>query len=659
MAEGGNTPRRTPSTPTARPGGSRRRRLVIGGLALIAMVAILMLGPRTGAMVARQLASGRISAGQLGAAERWLAWSARLDPGDYNTDLLEAACHRRGKQMSRWSETLKEADRKGAPSERIELEVKLGVIQSGRLPQGAETEMGNLAAAGASPQEIVTAMLLGYLARDNAGMARLLLERLPEFIPDETHGHYLWGIYWRRQGDLAQAETRLAGVLKAQPGHEPARAELAELLEEKGQLDRALAQYVELATRSGGSQPAALGLARVLRKLARLAEARAMLAPLASLPEPSPPVQAEMVQIEWESGNYEEAEGWFRRLRLEQTTDATILSAAAGTLALRGKGGDAERLFAKVAELGNRTGWILDLRVRQANSPGDSAAIEELQRLARPAPPTLPEGAVGTPAGPAAELYAVHCSACHGSNGDGRGRAGRNLFPRPRNLRSGKSQLVSTRNGVPTLDDLELVLARGMPGTSMAAFDKLSAADHKLLAEEVLRLQREGVREQVTRSLAQEGEAADEADVGGAVENCTTPGEPVRVPGRWPAASQAAARGQLASAALGCNKCHGDDGIGAADQSLFDDQGEPNRPRDLVHEPFKGGREPESLYLRIVAGMPGTAHPAAWNLPEQQLIDVVEHVRSLARKPESLLTNHQRRLQAASRAYLAMFGSSR
>ena len=58
------------------------------------------------------------------------------------------------------------------------------------------------------------------------------------------------------------------------------------------------------------------------------------------------------------------------------------------------------------------------------------------------------------------------------------------------------------------------------------------------------------------------------------------------------------------------------------------------RPRDLVYEPFKGGREPESIALRVATGMPGTPHPAAWNLPEEQMIELVEYVRSLAREPQ-------------------------
>ena len=46
-------------------------------------------------------------------------------------------------------------------------------------------------------------------------------------------------------------------------------------------------------------------------------------------------------------------------------------------------------------------------------------------------------------------------------------------------------------------------------------------------------------------------------------------------------------------------------------------------------EPFKGGRERESIYLRIAVGMRGTAHPAVPGLPQEQLTDLVEYVLSL------------------------------
>lgn len=249
------------------------------------------------------------------------------------------------------------------------------------------------------------------------------------------------------------------------------------------------------------------------------------------------------------------------------------------------------------------------------------------------------------------ELYAARCAVCHGASGDGLGQAARYLFPRPRDFGVGGLQLASTDNGVASLEDVERVLARGMPGTAMQAFDGLSISDRRLLAQEVLRLRREAVYRQVAGEMRRAGEEPVEPEVREAVERMTTPGRPIAVPGSWSLGETAVARGRAAYRALGCVQCHGDDGRGAVDQALFDAQGEPNRARDLVHEPFKGGRDRESIYVRVVVGMPGTAHPAAPGLPEEQVKDLVEYVLSLAQPPERRLTNHDRRTYADGRRY--------
>jgi mono/diheme cytochrome c family protein len=135
----------------------------------------------------------------------------------------------------------------------------------------------------------------------------------------------------------------------------------------------------------------------------------------------------------------------------------------------------------------------------------------------------------------------------------------------------------------------------------------------------------------------------------------TTPGEVVRVPQIGPADSHAVARGKEIYLSQGCDKCHGLGGVGAWDEPMFDEEGHPTRPRDLVHEPFKGGGEPQSVYLRNFPGMPGTPHPASVTLSARQLIDLVHYCRSLSREPRRLLTNHQRAAYSTSRAYLSAF----
>ncbi|HUT88860.1 MAG TPA: c-type cytochrome [Thermoguttaceae bacterium] len=655
----------------------------VGVLGVVVVPAMLVLLFGRGILVswARQTAASRINVGSLSAAQQWLDWAARLDPGDAETDLMRAACFRQLYQDDRWRETLESAERKGAPATRVQQEIKLGIIRTGRFREGEESEMGALIEGGASLDDVARAFVYGYLTRKEPERARMVLDAWEADRPDDPHVAYMQGVYWEwssdRAGDVARrqacfdrAQAEYRNALARQPRHELAGTALAELLENRDRLEESLEQCVALATRCPASETGKVGLARLLRQLGRLDEARAVLKSPASQPEPPSAVAVEVGRIELDSGNYDEAERWFEQVDLDQVEDSQTLTAAATTFALEEKTTHAERLFARIDAASYRSARIEDLLVRLATGPRDQKTADELKRLTEPSTTaSAGGGASGTeqaeedrpqsPATPAADLYVLHCGACHGANGDGNGRAVRHLFPKPRDLRTGKSRLVSTVNGVPTLGDLESVIRRGMPGTSMRAFDNLSEDQRKLLAEEVLRLNREGIREQFVGVLKSEGEEIDEDDVRQVVDLCTTPGEVVHVPPIGPPDAQAITRGKDTYLRLGCEKCHGDDGAGAWDTPLFDDKGRPSPPRDLVREPLKGGEEPESIYLRIFAGMPGTAHPGCWNVPEDRLVDLVHYCRSLSREPKRVLTNHERGLQATRRNHLAAAGGTR
>jgi hypothetical protein len=212
---------------------------------------------------------------------------------------------------------------------------------------------------------------------------------------------------------------------------------------------------------------------------------------------------------------------------------------------------------------------------------------------------------------------------------------------------------VSARNGVATLDDLDLVLQRGMPGTSMPSFPGLQPTQRKALCEEVVGFQRAGLREQLLLAARAEGDPADEGEVQQSVDRCTTPGELIRLPATWDAPLGALlSEGRRLYVNLGCHNCHGDGGDGSDSQALFDEQGEPTRARDLVREPFKGGREPQSVYVRIALGMPGTPHPAVPALHADALVALTQYACNLSPAPLRSLTNHERSVLAESRAYL-------
>ena len=71
------------------------------------------------------------------------------------------------------------------------------------------------------------------------------------------------------------------------------------------------------------------------------------------------------------------------------------------------------------------------------------------------------------------KLYVKNCSQCHGENGDGEGYASPHLRPRPRNFTTGKFKVRTTPTGaLPTHQDLVNIIRRGMPYTSMPAWEK-------------------------------------------------------------------------------------------------------------------------------------------------------------------------------------------
>lgn len=671
--------RTSPAPSPVRSWHGRHRVLLI--LLIVSIIALLFRARGMLAGSARHVAKDHMHAGAVTQAQQWLAWSVWFDPSDGTTDLMRAACFRHLTQAQRWSEAIQSAQRKGAPDQQIQREIDQSSIRAGRLREESEQQqLRALMEAGGSPNEIVAAFVYGYLRREEPKRAKVWLDAFAAEHPNEAQVAYLRGIYRRSQGARARAQTEFKKVLAKHPGHELARAALAELAEEQDLLREALEHYVHMATHSPACEVAQVGMARVLRKLGRIDRAQVVLAPLASSPSPSSDVMIQMGHIELELGHYAAAKRWFEQVDATEARNAEAMSAALMPFADAGSTLLARRLFAATEAADRRFKRADSLKARLALDADDTAAARELARLSSPSAATSSNlGGSGTDRGKpnrpestastASDLYAFYCSACHGENGGGNGRAGRHLSPRPRNLRTRAAfRLVSTVNGVPTLEDIAAVIRRGMPGTSMPSFQFLTEHQQRLLAQEVLRLNRDGLREQIIHELSSDEDHIDsdqfdkdqfdKDEVRQLVDQWGTPGEVVRAPPIGPADAQAVSRGKETYFQLGCHNCHGNEGVGAPDMALFDALGAPTRPRDLVHEPLKGGAEPESIYLRIRVGMPGTDHPACPTLPDAQIIDLVHYCRSLSREPKRVLTNHERSVHRTSRAYVSAFGGT-
>jgi DMSO reductase family type II enzyme heme b subunit len=236
------------------------------------------------------------------------------------------------------------------------------------------------------------------------------------------------------------------------------------------------------------------------------------------------------------------------------------------------------------------------------------------------------------------QLFARHCAACHGEQGDGKGVAAVFLFPKPRDFRAGRFRLVSTNNNVPTREDLLAVLARGMPGSSMPPWAHLTLEERDALVDEVLRIRREGARETYIKSLKEDEELTDEEiaaddvqeEIQDYVDEFTTPGEGTEVPDVGSPTDEAIALGKQMYAKFACIQCHGETGRGDGAAPMVDDEKMPTRPRDFTLGIFKGNPEPASLYRRIAYGMPGTPMPGSSGMTPQQMVDLVHYIRSMS-----------------------------
>lgn len=228
------------------------------------------------------------------------------------------------------------------------------------------------------------------------------------------------------------------------------------------------------------------------------------------------------------------------------------------------------------------------------------------------------------------ELYERNCAMCHGAKGDGNGLMSAFLFPKPRNFLLGHFRLVSTKNNVPTAGDLDQVLTRGMPGSSMPPWPNLNEQERQLLAERVIEFRREGIRERERKSAEEFGETVDEAEVAELVRDLTTPGEPADVAPLTARTPEAIARGRDLYLNRGCAACHANDGTGRVQQKMVDAEGFPATARDLTRGIFKGSPDEVSVYRRTQTGIPGTPMPATGQMTHEQISDLVHFVLSLS-----------------------------
>ena len=188
-----------------------------------------------------------------------------------------------------------------------------------------------------------------------------------------------------------------------------------------------------------------------------------------------------------------------------------------------------------------------------ATAAADSSPQQAFEKPTSDKPVPEPEASSSkkiVPAENGQQLYARHCAACHGERGDGKGLAATFLFPKPRDFRAGRFRLVSTNNNVPTREDLQAVLVRGMPGSAMPSWAHLTQQDRDALVDEIMRLRMEGARETVVNRLKEDEGMSDKEIAASAeaqrviqdeIKNTTIAGEGRAVPSFGPPTEEAIA----------------------------------------------------------------------------------------------------------------------
>lgn len=276
-------------------------------------------------------------------------------------------------------------------------------------------------------------------------------------------------------------------------------------------------------------------------------------------------------------------------------------------------------------------------------------------------------------------LYNRHCIHCHGAGGAGDGPTARYLEPKPRDFRLGRFKFTSTaQTDKISRADLRRTMLEGIPGTSMPAFRMLPESELDLIIEYVRWMTMRGeyenmlavtaagqfeltrkafeeriasgdtredlleeVQEYLELDLPEDPAGEDIAAIWADAEEedaIVTP-DVARVPDS--PESRARGRALYLSDRTQCASCHGPYGKGDGPQTvaftlnvrtnqpnrlpgLYDEWGNPLKPRDLTQGIYRGGRRPIDLYRRIHAGIKGTPMPAfGGSLTDEEIWDMV------------------------------------
>ncbi|MEE8349804.1 MAG: ethylbenzene dehydrogenase-related protein [Acidobacteriota bacterium] len=210
--------------------------------------------------------------------------------------------------------------------------------------------------------------------------------------------------------------------------------------------------------------------------------------------------------------------------------------------------------------------------------------------------------------------YAKKCLPCHGEEGDGQGEAAYLLFPKPRNFVEAKYRLISTWETMPTDEDLFSTISRGMPGSAMPSWAHLPERTRWGLLHYLKTFSR------FPFQLGPDHQPASAED---------QPTGHVEIPPKPASTPETRAHARETYLEI-CAGCHGDTGKGDGQEEQIDSEGFPTSPRDLTVGIYKGRPDPEQVYYRIAAGLPGSPMPSHLALYGDDIWHLVDYVRNMS-----------------------------
>jgi mono/diheme cytochrome c family protein len=264
-----------------------------------------------------------------------------------------------------------------------------------------------------------------------------------------------------------------------------------------------------------------------------------------------------------------------------------------------------------------------------------------------------------------AEIYRTQCMHCHGVEGGGDGATSLTIDPKPRDFRKGIFKYTAVKDKArPRREDLEELLERGVYGTAMPSFARLSRPEREGLVDYVRLLAIRGEVEGALVASWKDDEKLDDEVAQDALATVWERWQKARekviacdapIPPDTPAL-RARGRELYFDAKRGnCVACHGPEGRGDGaivyktdaqgrrTPAYKDDWGFDIVPRDLTSGVFHGGSRPIDVYRRIYAGINGTPMPGLGETKgadgerlyrDEDLWALVHFVRALSERAE-------------------------